>query len=558
MMFSEAALEFKSKSNNLKIASASLKEKNIFAKTFKFEDMGVGGLDKEIITMFRRAFATRRLPPSVLHKFGNTHVKGVLLYGPPGTGKTLIARELCKCLHSVPPIVVNGPDILSKFVGESEENVRKLFAAAKKDQQEQGDDSPLHVIIFDEFDSIGKPRGMDSDSTGVASNVVNQLLAMIDGVDSLNNILLIAMTNRKDLIDPAILRPGRFEVHIEVNLPDENGRLQILKIHTKDMRQNEILGKSVDLEEIARRTKNFTGAELASLTRSAATLALDRQHKLMDFSKELHFTKDNMMVEMEDFVKALDDVTPDFGFDEDKISSNLRGDIISYGESFDYLMGNLREHISGFKCSDIPIASLLLYGVGGSGKTTLACKLAKFSEIAYTKFLSSESLIGLSEFGKIKVIQGIFNNAYRSPISLIIIDEIERLLEYVHVGSRFNNNILQCLLTYLKKLPEKIGHKIIVIGTTSRKEVVDELGIWDCFNLKIKVPVLLGSKPILMALQQMLPGVDLSSISIDKGHSIPIKNLYFIANVIKQKLADNPRADVEKVFLDVISQTEVK
>ena len=128
-------------------------------------------MDKQIIEIFRRAFAMRRLPASVLEKFGGQHIKGILLYGPPGTGKTLIAKELSKCLNSVKPKVVNGPDLLSKYVGESEENVRKLFAEAKKDQTEYGDDSPLHVIIFDEFDSIAKPRGMDNDSTGVASNV---------------------------------------------------------------------------------------------------------------------------------------------------------------------------------------------------------------------------------------------------------------------------------------------------------------------------------------------------------------------------------------------------
>lgn len=111
------------------------------------------------------------------------------------------------------------------YVGKAEENVRNLFADARKDQEELGDDSPLHVIIFDEFDAIAKPRGMTGDSTGVAANIVNQLLSMIDGVDSLNNILLIAMTNRKDLIDPAILRPGRFEVHIEISLPDQPGRV---------------------------------------------------------------------------------------------------------------------------------------------------------------------------------------------------------------------------------------------------------------------------------------------------------------------------------------------
>lgn len=337
-----------------------MKEKNIFGKKFKFEDLGVGGLDKEIIQMFRRAFATRRLPPSVLEKFGKTHVKGVLLYGPPGTGKTLIAKELAKCLNSVKPKIVNGPDVLSKYVGESEENVRKLFAEARKDQIELGDDSPLHVIIFDEFDSIGKPRGMDNDSTGVASNVVNQLLAMIDGVEALNNILLIAMTNRKDLIDPAIIRPGRFEVHIEINLPDEDGRVQILNIHTKKMKESGILGADVDIQKIAQLTKNYTGAEIEALTKSATSFSLNRNHDLLDFSKELVFNKETMIVEMQDFMQALEEVKPDFGVDDDKIASRLRGNVISYGDIFDNLMTSLKDSLSGFIQSDMAVSFSLL------------------------------------------------------------------------------------------------------------------------------------------------------------------------------------------------------
>lgn len=310
MLFDETSLEFKSRSPMLTIKSVSNKPKNIFQHKFKFEDLGVGGMDQKIIELFRRAFAMRRVPQHVLESYGKSHVKGVLLYGPPGTGKTLIAKELAKCLNSVKPIVVNGPEILSKFVGESEENVRKLFAPARKDQAEQGADSPLHVVIFDEFDALAKPRGMDSDSTGVASNVVNQLLSMIDGVDSLNNILLIGMTNRKDLIDPAILRPGRFELHIEISLPDEGGRLQILNIHTKSMRAKNVLDADVDLNKIAELTKNFTGAEIESLVKSAITISLSRNHDLLDFEKDLVFTEDNTKVNMSDFEKALKEVAP--------------------------------------------------------------------------------------------------------------------------------------------------------------------------------------------------------------------------------------------------------
>ena len=359
MCFEETHCEFKSKSNSLKIKSSSMKEKNIFGQKFKFEDLGVGGMDKQIIEIFRRAFATRRLPISVLEKYGGQHIKGVLLFGPPGTGKTLIAKELAKCLNSIKPKIVNGPDVLSKYVGESEENVRKLFADAKRDQTELGDDSPLHVIIFDEFDSIAKPRGMDSDSTGVAANVVNQLLSMIDGVEALNNILLIAMTNRKDLIDPAILRPGRFEIQIEINLPDEHGRLQILNIHTKKMRESGIISSDVDLHKIANIAKNYTGAELESVVKSAKSFALNRKHDLMNFSKELVFTKETMSVEMQDFMAAVDEVKPDFGMDDDKIASRLRGSIISYGSVFDQLMTNLKDSVDGFSQSDMSVNFIL-------------------------------------------------------------------------------------------------------------------------------------------------------------------------------------------------------
>lgn len=158
--------------------------------------------------------------------------QGILLYGPPGTGKTLIARQLAKILNGKEPKIVNGPEVLNKYVGQSEENIRNLFAEADAEYREKGDASELHIIIFDEIDAVCKSRGSVRDGSGVHDTVVNQLLTKIDGVDALNNVLLIGMTNRKDMLDEALLRPGRLEVHIEVGLPDERGRLQILHIHT--------------------------------------------------------------------------------------------------------------------------------------------------------------------------------------------------------------------------------------------------------------------------------------------------------------------------------------
>jgi len=205
-VFSKAA------GSSLRIIGGDKRPKDIFKADFNFEKMGIGGLDKEFSDIFRRAFASRVFPPSVIKKLGIQHVKGMLLYGPPGTGKTLIARQIGKMLNGKEPKVVNGPEILNKYVGQSEENIRNLFKEAEAEYRERGDDSELHIIIFDEIDAICKHRGNVRDGTGVHDTVVNQLLSKIDGVNALNNILVIGMTNRKDMIDEALLRPGRLEV----------------------------------------------------------------------------------------------------------------------------------------------------------------------------------------------------------------------------------------------------------------------------------------------------------------------------------------------------------
>jgi vesicle-fusing ATPase len=242
---------------NLKLTgSSSGKAVKIIDKGFNFGELGIGGLDAQFQEIFRRAFASRMVPPAVLKKMGQTHVRGMLLYGPPGCGKTLIARKLAQALHAAPPKIVNGPEILNKYVGASEEAVRALFKEAEAEQAEKGDDSELHIIILDEMDAILRSRGSTSGGTGVNDSVVNQFLSKIDGVEALNNILLIGMTNRKDMIDEAILRPGRLEIHVEIGLPDEPGRVQVLGIHTKALRANGMLADDVSVEDIAARAKN--------------------------------------------------------------------------------------------------------------------------------------------------------------------------------------------------------------------------------------------------------------------------------------------------------------
>uniref|UniRef100_A0AC34G6N1 Vesicle-fusing ATPase n=1 Tax=Panagrolaimus sp. ES5 TaxID=591445 RepID=A0AC34G6N1_9BILA len=162
-----------------------------------FQKIGIGGLDKEFADIFRRAFASRVFPPEYSEQLGIKHVRGILLYGPPGTGKTLIARQIGKMLNAREPKIVNGPEILNKYVGESEANMRKLFADAEEEYKRCGANSGLHMIIFDEIDAICKQRGSQAGSTGVHDTMVNQLLTKLDGVEQLNNILVIGMTNRK-------------------------------------------------------------------------------------------------------------------------------------------------------------------------------------------------------------------------------------------------------------------------------------------------------------------------------------------------------------------------
>ena len=153
---------------------------NIINPDWNFSQMGIGGLDNEFSAIFRRAFASRVFPPELIEDLGMQHVKGILLYGPPGTGKTLMARQIGKMLNAREPKIVNGPEILNKFVGESEANIRKLFEEAEKDQKNLGSSSGLHMIIFDEIDAICKQRGTASGSTGVADTVVNQLLSKVN------------------------------------------------------------------------------------------------------------------------------------------------------------------------------------------------------------------------------------------------------------------------------------------------------------------------------------------------------------------------------------------
>ncbi|GJM93151.1 hypothetical protein PR202_ga09681 [Eleusine coracana subsp. coracana] len=428
--------------------------------------------------------------------------------------------------------IVNGPEVLSKFVGETEKNVRDLFADAENEQRARGDESDLHVIIFDEIDAICKSRGSSRDGTGVHDSIVNQLLTKIDGVEALNNVLLIGMTNRKDLLDEAMLRPGRLEVHIEINLPDENGRFQILQIHTNKMKENSFLSPDVNLQELAARTKNYSGAELEGVVKSAVSYALNRQISMDDLTKPLD--EESIKVTMDDFVNALHEITPAFGASTDNLERcRLRG-IVDCGNPHKHIYQRAMLLVEQVKVSrGSPLVTCLLEGPAGSGKSAMAATVGIDSDFAYVKVISAETMIGFSESSKCAQICKVFEDAYKSQLSIIILDDIERLLEYVAIGPRFSNIISQTLLVLLKRIPPK-GKNLLVIGTTSEVGFLESIGMCDVFSVTYHVPKLKkeDAMKVLQHLNVFREGdIDAAAEALD---NMPLKKVFTLVEMAAQ------------------------
>jgi len=509
----------------------------IFQPDFNFFSLGIGGLDDEFATIFRRAFASRVFPKETVQELGIKHVKGILLYGPPGTGKTLMARQIGKMLNSTEPKVVSGPEILNKYVGQSEENVRNLFKDAEEEERNCGDDSQLHVIVLDELDAICRTRNSRSDGTGVGDSVVNQLLSKIDGYQSLNNILLIGMTNRIDMIDEALLRPGRFEVHVEISLPNEHGRLQILRIHTAQMHKSGKLSPCVDLVKWAALTKNFSGAEIESLVKNATSHAMNERINPDNLCAPDDV--ESMMITQEHFDLGFNDVHPTFGLDTDDFSCCAPNGIIRYSSDFDETWKVAKRLIEQVRNGTrTRLLSVLISGAPGSGKTSLALTLAKESGFSYVKLICPDKLIGLSDTLKCQRIAKIFQDAHRSSQSIVVLDDIENLLEYVDIGPRFSNSILQVFTSSLKKFV--VGNnRLLIIGTTSEVQVLNNLKLMSVFDEHIPIRSLSTSYSVRKVLDELGEFLEVEVVSGFTGE-IAIKRL--ILSVDKAKQTDNPAA----------------
>ncbi|KAG7227749.1 hypothetical protein INR49_029514 [Caranx melampygus] len=289
---------------------------------------------------------------------------------------------------------------------------------------------------------------------------------------------------------------------MEIGLPDEKGRIQILNIHTAKMRQHNLLSGDVDVKELAVETKNYSGAELEGLVRAAQSTAMNRHIKASNTVEVNTETAERLQVSRLDFMASLNnDIKPAFGTNQEDYASYIMNGIIRWGDPVSAVLEDGELLVQQTKNSDrTPLVSVLLEGPPNSGKTALAAKISEDSQFPFIKICSPDKMIGHSEIAKCQAIKKIFEDAYKSQLSCVVVDDIERLLDYVPVGPRFSNLVLQALLVLLKKPPPK-GRKLLIIGTTSRKDVLREMEMLDAFSTTIHIPNISSGGQLVEALE---------------------------------------------------------
>ena len=427
-----------------------------------YED--VGGL-KPVITKVREMIELPLKHPELFDRLGIDPPKGVLLHGPPGTGKTMLAKAVANESDAY-FISINGPEIMSKYYGESEKALRDLFEEAEKN-------TPA-IIFLDELDSIAPKRG---DVTGeVERRVVAQLLSLMDGLKERKNVIVIGSTNRPEALDMALRRPGRFDREIELGVPDMDGRMEIFQIHTRGMPLHE----DVVLEDYAKRTYGFVGADIAAVGREAAMNALRRILPEIDLEeptipKEI---LDRLIVQKDDFESALREVQPSAMREILVEVPNVNWEDIGGLESVKQLLVEAVEwplrNAESFERLGIDAPKgILLYGPPGTGKTMLAKAVANESEANFITVKGSALLskwYGESE----KRVEEIFRKARQVAPSIIFLDELDALVP-IRGGAmgepHATERIVNQLLNEMDGLEEL--HGVVVIGATNRPDIID-------------------------------------------------------------------------------------
>lgn len=354
------------------------------------------------------------------------------------------------------------------------------------------------------------------------------------------------------MIDDALLRPGRLEVHVEINLPDEKGRLQILNIHTRSMREHKrVTDDAVDrLPLLAKEAKNFSGAEIEGLIKSAASFAFNR---CIDTKKDMEINIEDVKVSWADLEKSLGEIEPKFGAKTEELETYYRNGIVDYGGAFADLRATLRRMVDQSATSErTPLLTVLLEGGSYTGKTALAACTAVESGFPFVRMITSENMIGLSESARCAMIHRVFMDAYKSQLSLLVIDDIERILEYTPMGPRFSNMVLQTLLVLIKKAPPP-GHRLLIVGTTSIPHLLEDLQLVGAFDVSLHVPVLSEAKAYKSVLSELklLPDDEADAVAGGINKPIGIKQLLMVVELARDPTTGSVSASG---FLDALSR----
>lgn len=426
-----------------------------------YED--IGGLNREI-SKVREMIELPLKHPELFERLGVEAPKGVLLHGPPGTGKTLLAKAVANETNAN-FYHIGGPEIMSKFYGASEERLREIFKEAQENAPS--------IIFIDEIDSIAPKR--DEVTGDVEKRIVSQLLTIMDGLESRGKIVVIGATNRVNALDPALRRPGRFDREIEIGLPDRNGRLQILQIHTRGMP----LSEDVTLDGIADRAHGFVGADLEALAKEAAMGALRRilpEINLEETSIPAEVLN-RIIVTMNDLEEAFHEVPPSTLREVLVESPNIKWEQVG---GLEEAKQELKEAIEWpLKYRDVykhaganAPKGIMLYGPPGTGKTLIAKAVATESEVNFISVKGPELLskwVGESERG----VREIFRKARQAAPCIIFFDEIDSLTPTRgrSIGSNVSERVVSQVLTELDGLDNL--KDVVVITATNRVDMVD-------------------------------------------------------------------------------------
>ena len=428
-----------------------------------YED--IGGLG-DAVGRVREMIELPLRHPELFKRLGVEAPKGVLLHGPPGTGKTLLAKAVANETNTS-FYTIGGPEIMSKYYGESEEKLRSIFEQAEKNAPS--------IIFIDEIDSIAPKR--EEVSGEVERRIVAQLLSLMDGMSSRGKVVVIGATNRVNAIDPALRRPGRFDREIEIGVPDRNGRLEVLQIHTRGMP----LAKDVDLEKIADISHGFVGADLQSLSKEAGMRALRKILPEIDLSSQSIpvETLRKIIVTMQDFMDVVKEMEPsamrEVFVEVPDVKWEDIGGLSSIKQELQEAVEWPLKYQGVFAYADaMPPKGILLYGPPGTGKTLMAKAAANESEANFISIKGPELLskwVGESEKG----VREVFRKARQAAPCIIFFDEVDAIAPRRGGGmgadSHVTERLISQLLTELDGL--EILTNVVVIAATNRPDIVD-------------------------------------------------------------------------------------